>query len=126
MKTVSEQNISVSVSYSDELKISDKHAYLDVFRSFNWKPLISCKSEIQKYHAPYMTFSTSEGHVLQIGKINDAAFSVLMAFEDSEHPDLRQHCKRQNLTIIQVENLIKLYADMDIVCMRNWVNENKP
>lgn len=119
--TYSTENVT-AMTISEGLRVDDLDGFLHVFRAFDWVPRLSLSGNSGSVRPPALTFSTSEGTVLQISKNNSGNFDLKFGFEDPQHPEGRFSAEFDGATDPEVEEAIQVFCSDSKERKRNWWN----
>lgn len=119
--TYTTENVT-AMTISEGLRADDLDDFLHVFRAFDWIPRLSLPGNSGSVRPPALTFSTSEGTVLQISKNDSGSFDLKFGFEDPQHPEERFNAKFDEATDSEVEEAIQVFCSDSKERKRDWWN----
>lgn len=119
--TYTTENVT-AMTISEGLRADDLDDFLHVFRAFDWIPRLSLPGNSDSVRPPALTFSTSEGTVLQISKNDSGNFDLKFGFEDPQHPEGRFNAKLDGATDPEVEEAIQVFCSDSKERKRDWCN----
>ena len=121
----------VAMSVFDQLSKADLATALSVFKDFDWGSRFSSDNEKLSGADTCLTFSTSEGNVLQIKKSEGDKYSLTLGLESEKKllglfplPE-RHTAKFDNLPKEKVEEAIEVYFRSELSGVLDWIENTR-